>query len=269
MPVTSYSRTPSDNNAAPPNGWPEGMAPSAVNNCARQLMTDVVNEAGKGQAAVLASVAGTNTITASMTPDLDAYAAGMRVIFTPANTNTGATTLNIDGLGALDVQKFSGTALVAGDLVAGIPAYLVLDSGADDWILINPIASTAKYADATANFTGTLQYGGIEVGYRGFRQSREITGSDSTSGTDAAGIVYYTSTGGHTFTADTDPSINSLVTLLNVGSGNLTIAGSGSLQWYNGSGSVLTGSRTLAVGGIATLWQFTSGAWKVWGTGIS
>lgn len=137
MPVTSYSRTPASNNSAPPNGAPEGWAPSAVNNTVRQIMTDIVNEAGKGAARVLGTVAGTNTITATMSPALDAYSAGMMVIFTPANTNTGAATISIDGLMALDIQKESA-ALVAGDLVAGMPAVLVLDSGADDFILINP-----------------------------------------------------------------------------------------------------------------------------------
>lgn len=31
-----WSTTPANNNSSPPNGWPEGMAPSAVNNTARQ-----------------------------------------------------------------------------------------------------------------------------------------------------------------------------------------------------------------------------------------
>lgn len=34
--LSAWSTTPADNNATPPLGWPEGMAPSAVNNTARQ-----------------------------------------------------------------------------------------------------------------------------------------------------------------------------------------------------------------------------------------
>lgn len=41
MPVSSWSTTPASNNSAPPNGWPEGMAPSAVNDTARQMMADI------------------------------------------------------------------------------------------------------------------------------------------------------------------------------------------------------------------------------------
>lgn len=276
MPVTSYSRTPADNNSAPPDGWPEGMAPSAVNNSARQLMTDIVNEAAKGQARVLASVSGTNTITASMSPDLDAYAAGMIIVFTPANNNTGATTLNIDSLGALDIQKADGDALISGDLVAGIPAVMVLDSGADDWILLNPQASIlgaaltafARYADTTANFTGTLQYGGVEVGYKGM-PSRSITGTDNTQTTDGGKVLIYSSTGGHTLTLDSDPANGDVVTIINNGSGDLTIAGSTSLSWFNGSGTISTGNRTLAVAGYVSARHSGSGAWIITGTGLS
>jgi len=36
--LRDYSTTAASNNASPPNGWPEGMQPSDVNNCARENM---------------------------------------------------------------------------------------------------------------------------------------------------------------------------------------------------------------------------------------
>lgn len=155
MPVTSYSTTAANNNSAAPNGAPEGMAPSSLNDTIRQIMADIALEAQINNVKVLKSIAGTNTITADMDPELGAYSAGMMVVFTPANTNTGATTINIDGLGALDIQKESGGALIAGDLVAGIPAALVLDSGADDFILLNPQATLSLYL-TIASFNSTF-----------------------------------------------------------------------------------------------------------------
>lgn len=41
MSIASYSTTAANNNAAPPNGWPEGMAPSALNDTGRQMMADI------------------------------------------------------------------------------------------------------------------------------------------------------------------------------------------------------------------------------------
>ena len=154
MAVTSYSRTAASNNSAPPNGAPEGMTPGSVNNTIRQIMKDIVDEAAKNQCKVLSSVAGTNTITGSLSPALDAYTAGMLVVLTPAATNTGAVTLNINTLGALDVFRASGIACVAGDLVIGVPALLVLDAGADDFILLNP--ATVSSGTYTPTLTNSL-----------------------------------------------------------------------------------------------------------------
>ena len=41
MSYTKYSLTPADNNAAPPNGAPEGMLPSAVNDTMRDMMSQI------------------------------------------------------------------------------------------------------------------------------------------------------------------------------------------------------------------------------------
>jgi hypothetical protein len=41
MGIRTYSTTPASNQLAVPNGWPEGMAPSSVNDCARQNMADI------------------------------------------------------------------------------------------------------------------------------------------------------------------------------------------------------------------------------------
>jgi hypothetical protein len=103
----------------------------------------------------LGSVSGTNTITGNLTPAITSYVAGMAITLIPAGNNTGATTLAVNGLTALDVQKFDGDALANGDLVAGIPAVLVLDSGADDWILLNPQAQIDDYARQSQSNTFT------------------------------------------------------------------------------------------------------------------
>lgn len=60
---------------------------------------------------------GTDTITFTLSPALTAYAAGQRFTFLAGGTNTGATTLNINSLGAKAIQKL-GAALVAGDITA-------------------------------------------------------------------------------------------------------------------------------------------------------
>jgi hypothetical protein len=67
----------------------------------------------------LTSVAGTNSITASATPALTAYATGAIYSFIAANTNSGAATLSIDGLTATSITKNGSVALSAGDIQSG------------------------------------------------------------------------------------------------------------------------------------------------------
>lgn len=80
-----------------------------------------------GAANYLTAVAGTDTITANLSsPTLTAYAAGNTFRFTSAGTNTGATTLNINGLGGKTINK-DGSALVAGDITSGRTYELIYD----------------------------------------------------------------------------------------------------------------------------------------------
>lgn len=85
-----------------------------------------VAQVRNGAPTLLGTVAGTNTITAALTPALAAYASGNKFILVPANTNTGATTLNIDSVGAKSIF-WNGAACVGGELRANIPALVEYD----------------------------------------------------------------------------------------------------------------------------------------------
>ena len=74
----------------------------------------------------LGTVAGTNTITATVTPVPAAYAAGQTFSFIPAATNSGATTLNISSIGPADVYK-NGAACAGGELKIGVPCVVSHD----------------------------------------------------------------------------------------------------------------------------------------------
>ena len=75
----------------------------------------------------LSSIAGTNTITGSASVLLAAYAAGQAFRFVAAGANTGAVTLNVDGLGAKAVTKNGTTALAAGDIPSGAAVEVIYD----------------------------------------------------------------------------------------------------------------------------------------------
>lgn len=60
-----------------------------------------------------------NAYTLTPAQPLIAYSTKMLAVFVPTAGNTGATTLNISGLGAKEVVSVAGVPLVAGDLTAG------------------------------------------------------------------------------------------------------------------------------------------------------
>ena len=100
----------------------------------------VVSQTQDGAYTLAGSVAGTDSVTGSLSPAITDYANGMRVRLFPANTNTCAATLALNGLTARSIVKFNAVALIAGDLVQGVPADLVYDLTNTRWILLNPQA---------------------------------------------------------------------------------------------------------------------------------
>lgn len=67
------------------------------------------------QGQLLTGTAGTNTITAAGSPAVTAYTSGQTFRFVPAGANTGATTLNIDSLGAKNIF-YRGAALTGNEI---------------------------------------------------------------------------------------------------------------------------------------------------------
>ena len=78
-------------------------------------------------AAKLITISGTDTITGTMSPTLTAYAAGQLFYFVAGGANTGAVTLNVDGLGSRAVTRDGNTALAAGDINSGEMVVVIYD----------------------------------------------------------------------------------------------------------------------------------------------
>lgn len=100
----------------------------------------------------LTSIAGTDTITASITPSPGAYAAGQTFRFVAAGANTTTTpTLNINGLGAKSITKNGTTALSAGDIATGAIVQVIYDG--TQFQLLSPAGSIGEFASNST--TGT------------------------------------------------------------------------------------------------------------------
>lgn len=60
----------------------------------------------------------TNAYVLNFVANFEAYADGIVIYWIPANTNTGASTINVNGLGPVAILNQDGTALTAGQVVA-------------------------------------------------------------------------------------------------------------------------------------------------------
>jgi hypothetical protein len=75
----------------------------------------------------LTTVTGTNSLIGTSVPPFTAYTTGMTISFIPVATNTGAVTLDLDGLGAKNVYFDASTPLNAGAIAVGKIATLEYD----------------------------------------------------------------------------------------------------------------------------------------------
>lgn len=107
------------------------------------------------------SNAGTDAYVATLTPAITAYAAGQLVEFQTDVANTGAATLNVNGLGAQALKKFGSLDLSTGDLAAGMRV-LAVNDGTNFQILsglkqpvsvaVVPFPAAGAVAASTFNF---------------------------------------------------------------------------------------------------------------------
>ena len=117
--LPSWYVTAASNNSSPPDGWPEGMTTGNVNNSAREMMASLKRAWNYANPTVTA--AGTaDAMTLTYSPALAAYTTNQTFAFYKnASDNTGAATLNINGLGAKAIVKRDGsTALGVADMKA-------------------------------------------------------------------------------------------------------------------------------------------------------
>jgi hypothetical protein len=133
MAYTKYSLTPADNNAAPPNGAPEGMLPSGVNDTMRDMMSQI-RDVGDGIRG------GTYTMTAPV------ITGGSVTGSTINNTPIGASTANT---GAFTTLGATGNTNLDGG------SFVFNDSGADkDFRIEGDTNANLFFTDASTDRIG-------------------------------------------------------------------------------------------------------------------
>jgi hypothetical protein len=154
---SAWSETDANNNQAAPDGFPEGMAPSGVNDAARAMMGAIKRFWDRiNGAKTTGGTADAQTVTYDVPPP--AYLAGERFLVRPSLTTTAtAPSIAVNPLGAKTLKDATGSALVFGAaLAAGTQAELMYD-GTDMRVLSLPW-KTGSFLPALTPSSGIINY---------------------------------------------------------------------------------------------------------------
>ena len=113
---------------------------------------DFYTDSGSANAYVLATQASKKGV--------NAYVDGMRIRFKVGNTNTGASTINVNSLGVKDIKQPGGVALTAGQLTVGDFVTILFNSSSDFFVL-----SASLVGSVTPVIANSLDNVGIKVSF--------------------------------------------------------------------------------------------------------
>lgn len=116
--------------------WPEGMAPSQVNDSARAMMARIADY--RDDISGMIVTGGTSsayTVASYQAFDTLAHMNGAQIAFTPHATNAATVTLNVNSLGAKPLRLAPSVDLQSNTLIQGTPYVATYFNATSEWIL--------------------------------------------------------------------------------------------------------------------------------------
>jgi hypothetical protein len=164
--VMDWSTTAASNSSADSSiGWAEGQARASVNDSARSMMAAIAKKRNlENYSITTGGSANAQTLTSGVS--YTSVPTGLIARVTLGFTNTGSTTLNMDGIGAVLIKRFAAN-LGGGELIAGRQADFYYNG--TNWILLQtpgylsalcPVSGTTiASSPSTVDFTGLDAHG--------------------------------------------------------------------------------------------------------------
>lgn len=283
--INEWNVVAANNNSAPPNGWPEQMNYSEVNNSAREGMSAHARHYADMNG-TLNSTGSSSSYALASNRTLSGYASGLAFKFQANHGNTGAATLNVNGLGAKSIRRPDGSDLSSGDIGANQycdvfyqGVYFVLTTITNN----NQLANGAGYVTSSGWTSGNDGAGsGLDADLLDGLHADDIlairqnlkNSSYTLALSDIGKSIYHSNSAAYTWTIPPNSSVafpvGAAITMINDASANVNITiarGSGVTQILAGDGT--NQNCTLARYGVATIIKVGTNKWYCSGNGVS
>lgn len=123
--------------------WEEAQV-EGLHNAVRNIIGKI-DAIHRGVPSAATSTGSSNAYVLTLAPVITSYAsiAGKPIVMTASFSNTGACTVNVNGLGAKSIKKEGGaTALASADITQNMPVVLVFNVTLDAFVMVNAVANT-------------------------------------------------------------------------------------------------------------------------------
>lgn len=288
--TTSWSEVDANNNQFPPEGWPAGMLPNAVEPTARMNMAALKRFWNRVNPVYLTTQgATTDSYIATPTQAIGGYGLFEKWDLRPhVQSQSTSPTLSISGFPVTPIKKYSGgsiAALAQGDIQTTRAHTFYWDG--TQFILRDPATSSVQglsiAAGKTFTVNNTLTLNGTDgtaltmppqdasLGYLNLPYNTQVT-SYTLLITDAGKTISHPAADAIariiTIPSNVAFIIGTAITLINRASQVLSVMTATAHTIILG-GSTTTGTRSIAQNGVGTIIKDSSTEWIITGAGVT
>lgn len=268
--VGSWSTTAGSNNATPPDGWPEGQAPSTVNDCAREMMAQIRTLISDAQyidqnitptfiSATSFSVTGDQTSAIHAGRRLKLFDGSTFYATVLSASFTAVTTISVSSTGALTASLSSFAIAILSRTNDSIPRGLPFEGDSISLSGAATVGTTLTVSGATT-LKSTLSVGGATIITGALRADSTLTVSAAATLKGALSVGTTLIVGGAARLDDnlTVSGATALLGALSVGGAavfgtTMTVSGATALLGALSVGGAATFGTTLTASGAVTL----------------
>ena len=215
--VHTWSTAAASNTSAVPNGWPDTMVPSGINNSAREMMAAIARWNADLNGSLQTATTSANVYTLTPARTISSYTDGLefRVRWNVDNTGAAEPTINVSSLGAKTIKDETGGVVPANYLQGGCATHIRYSTTTSTFRIVGP-PSTLGRSLATTGYSilpsGVyLQWGKVSVGANTTATATYATTFPTTCASAIVSVVSSSSSYPYNAQLNTNPGTSSCV----------------------------------------------------------